>query len=58
MSIRRVASLTIGILLVVTGLAGFLAIDGVTADVVCAIAFVAGLAVMRYGSRPGPQQIV
>lgn len=58
MTARRVLFLTLGVLLVVVGLAGFFAIDGLAADVVCAVAVVVGLVVVRLGSRPRPQQIV
>ena len=58
MSTRRLLPIVLGALLVVAGLVGFFALDGVTADVVCGVAVVAGIAVVRLGSRPARDEIV
>jgi Flp pilus assembly protein CpaB len=58
MSSRRLVPVVLGVLLVVAGLAGFLALDGLLADVLCGLAVVAGIVVVRLGSRPAPDEIV
>ncbi len=58
MSSRRLVPIVLGVLLVVAGLAGFLALDGLLADVLCGVAVVAGIVVVRLGSRPAPDEIV
>ncbi len=58
MTIRRFLPVLVGAVLVAAGLVGFFVLDGVTADVVCAIAVVAGLATVRIGSRPRRDQVV
>lgn len=58
MSTRRLVPIVLGVLLVVAGLAGFLLLEGVLADVVCGVAIVAGIVVVRLGSRPASDEIV
>jgi hypothetical protein len=58
MNPRRLVPVAVGLLLVVGGLLGFLVLDGLLADVVCVVAVVAGVAVVRLGSRPAPDEIV
>lgn len=58
MSTRRLVPIVLGALLVVAGLVGFLALDGLTADLVCGVAVVVGIAVVRLGSRPARDEIV
>jgi hypothetical protein len=58
MNPRRLVPVAVGLLLVVGGLVGFLVLDGLLADVVCVVAVVAGIAVVRLGSRPAPDEIV
>ena len=58
MSSRRLVPIVLGVLLVVAGLAGFLALDGLLADVLCGVAVVAGIVVVRLGSRSAPDEIV
>lgn len=58
MNPRRLVPVAVGLLLVVGGLVGFLVLDGLLADVVCVVAVVAGVAVVRLGSRPAPDEIV
>lgn len=58
MNPRRLVPVAVGLLLVVGGLVGFFVLDGMLADVVCVGAVVTGIAVVRLGSRPAPDEIV
>jgi hypothetical protein len=58
MSTRRLVPIVLGVLLMVAGLAGFLLLEDVLADVVCGVAIVAGIVVVRLGSRPASDEIV
>ncbi len=58
MSPRRLVPIVLGALLVVAGLVGFFALDGLAADLACGVAVVVGIAVVRLGSRPDPDEIV
>lgn len=58
MTTRRLVPVLLGVLLVLAGLVGFFVVDGLAADVLCGVAVVAGIAVVRLGSRPAPDEIV
>lgn len=58
MTTRRLVPVLLGVLLVLVGLVGFFVVDGLAADVLCGAAVVAGIAVVRLGSRPAPDEIV
>ena len=49
MSPRRLVPIVLGALLV---------LDGLAADLACGVAVVVGIAVVRLGSRPDPDEIV
>lgn len=58
MSPRRLVPIVLGALLVAAGLVGFFVLDGLAADLACGVAVVVGIAVVRLGSRPDPDEIV
>ena len=55
---RRTVTVVLGVLLVVAGIALFSTANSVTLDVVSAVAIVAGIGVVRYGSNPKRRQVV